>query len=205
MKEHVKYAFYTITHPFDGFYEIRHRQKGNIVLAVIFVLLFGISFSINRQYASFVVNDVQKSTINALLEVSVVLVVYFLFCVANWSITCLAGGVGRFRDITIIMGYAMLPLVLLFIPATLISQIIVQNEEAFYYFIIAGAVLWFVVMAIVGLMIIHNFSLPKTLISIVLTIVAMLVIMFLIILLISLMQQIYTFIMSIYNEIALRV
>lgn len=51
LKEKVKYAFYTITHPSNGFYEIRHRQKGSVPLAILFVFLFAVCFSANRQYA----------------------------------------------------------------------------------------------------------------------------------------------------------
>ena len=39
-KEKVKYAFYTLGHPSDGFYEIRHRGRGSVGLSILFVFLF---------------------------------------------------------------------------------------------------------------------------------------------------------------------
>lgn len=36
-KEKVKYAFYTLGHPSDGFYEIRHRGRGSVGLSILFV------------------------------------------------------------------------------------------------------------------------------------------------------------------------
>lgn len=43
----VKYLFYTLTHPMDGFYEIRHRGRGSVLIAVISVILF--SFILHQQ------------------------------------------------------------------------------------------------------------------------------------------------------------
>lgn len=33
-KKKVKYAFYTLGHPSDGFYEIRHRGRGSVGLSI---------------------------------------------------------------------------------------------------------------------------------------------------------------------------
>ena len=91
-KKKVKYAFYTLGHPSDGFYEIRHRGRGSVGLSILFVFLFAVCFSANRQYAGFVVNNVNPMEINSLAEICAVFLLFFLFCVGNWSITCLMGG-----------------------------------------------------------------------------------------------------------------
>ena len=41
-KEKWKHLFYTVTHPSDGYYWIRHKDKGSIGIAVLLVLIFGI-------------------------------------------------------------------------------------------------------------------------------------------------------------------
>lgn len=205
MKEKIKYSFYTLAHPADAFYEIRHRGQGSAPLAVLFVFLFGVSFSINRQYASFVVNDLNPMKINSLLEVTGVMVFFLLFCVANWSITCLMEGEGRFKDIVTVTGYAMLPMVLVFVPATLLSHVLAQNEEAFYFLLLAGSIAYFVLLALMGIMTVHNFTLGKTLLTIILTFVSMLIILFLTMLLVSLIAQIAATLESTYNEIMLRI
>ena len=87
-KEKWKYAFYTVSHPMDAYYEIRHRERGSVPVAIVLVILFAFSFSINRISASFIVNDLNPLTVNALTELIAVLLMYLLFCVGNWSITC---------------------------------------------------------------------------------------------------------------------
>lgn len=144
-KEKVKYAFYTLGHPSDGFYEIRHRGRGSVGLSILFVFLFAVCFSANRQYAGFVVNHVNPMEINSLAEICAVFLLFLLFCVGNWSITCLMDGEGRFKDIVTVCGYAMLPMILTFIPAILFSQVVAEDEEAFYYLLLAVGIAWFFV------------------------------------------------------------
>lgn len=203
-KEKLKFAFYTLAHPSDGFYEIRHRNRGSVLLAIFFVFLFGVSFSANRQYAGFVVNDLNPMSVNSPVEVNGVMILFLLFCVGNWSITCLMEGEGRFKDIIIAVGYSVLPMVLVFIPATIFSHFIAQNEEAFYFIILIVSVLYFLLLALIGIMTVHNFTLGKTLITLVLTFIAMFIIIFLCLLFSSLIGQIIAFFKSIYDELILR-
>lgn len=205
LREKFKYAFYVILHPFDGFYEIRHRNKGSVLLAILMVLWFGFSFSMNRRYASFVVNYVNPRVIDCRWEMIGVLAAVILFATANWSITCLLEGEGRFKDIITVMGYSILPMGLLFLPATLVSQFIAGDEETFYYVILGVAIIWFLLLMLIGIMTVHNFSFGKTIMTLLLTFVSMLFIIFILLLLSSLIQQVYGFFQSIYTELILRV
>ena len=205
MREKVKHLFYSLAHPVRGFYEVRHEHKGSIGIALALVLLYGISFSVNRQYASFIVNDINPLSINSIMEVLAVIALFLLFSVGNWSITCLLDGEGRLVDILTVTGYSLLPMVMMYIPCTFFSYLIAENEEAFYYVLIAGSILYFIVLEVIGLMTIHNFTFGKTILIILLTIVAIFVILFLILLLVSIVQQIILFFGGIYDEFMLRV
>ena len=204
-KEKLKYAFYTIAHPMDGFYEIRHRGRGSVPLAILFVFLFGICFSANRQYAGFVVNFVNPMAINSFAEVLSVFVLFMLFCVGNWSITCLMNGEGRLKDIVTVTGYAMLPMIFTFVIGIILSRFVVADEEAFYYLLLGLGIAWFALLVITGIMTVHNYTVGKTLLTMIFTFAAMLIIIFLATLLFSLIGQVISFFMSIYNELMLRV
>ena len=103
-KEKWQQLFYTVSHPSDGFYWIRHGEKGSVAIAILMVVLFGLCFTLNRLLAGFVVNDINERTVNALWEMTGVLMLYLLLCVGNWSITCLMDGEGRLKDIAIAIG-----------------------------------------------------------------------------------------------------
>ena len=100
-KEKWKYVFYTMSHPMDGFYWIRHAEKGSVPIAIFLVILFSIGFSVNRLLSSFVVNDMDPRTVDSLNELMGILIFYLLICVSNWSITCLMNGEGRMKDISL--------------------------------------------------------------------------------------------------------
>ena len=155
-KDKWNFMFYTMSHPADGFYEIRHRDRGSVPLAVVMVILFSICYSMNRMLASFVVNDVEPRTVDSLKELTAVLLLYLLFCVGNWSITCLMEGEGRLKDIAIAVGYALVPMIVTLVPATILSQGIADNEEAFYTMLVVVGIAYSVIIELNGNMKIHN-------------------------------------------------
>ncbi len=199
-----KYVFYTVSHPNDGYYWIRHGEKGSVPIAILLVIIFSFSFSMNRLCASFVVNDLDPRAVNSITELGSVLLLYLLLCVANWSITCLLNGEGRLKDIAIAIGYAMVPFIFSFTAATLISQFIADGEEAFYIIILGVGIMYGTIMMLVGIMQVHNYSLAKTLGTLVLTLIAVFIIIFICLLLVDLVNQIIGFIYSIYIELVFR-
>ncbi len=203
-KEKWKYLFYTVSHPSDGYYWIRHQEKGSIAISVLLVIVFGLCFTMNRVMAGFVVNDVPPRSVNLLPELAGVLLLYVLLCVGNWAITCLMDGEGRFKDILIAVGYAMLPMIAAYLLGTFVSQFVAENEEAFYHIIMALGVAYTAIMALVGIMQVHNYTLGKTLITLLLTILAVLIIIFLVLLVGSLIGQVFAFVQSVYTELIFR-
>lgn len=202
--EKVRYPFHVLSHPMDGYYEIRHRDMGSVPMAFFLVFCVSLCFSMNRIHASFVVNDVDARTVNSLTELVAIMMLFFLFCVGNWSITCLMGGEGRLKDIIIAVGYATLPLIIAYIPAILISQVLAANEEAFYTIIIGIGVAYALLMGFMGIMTVHNFTLGKTIITVFLTFIAMLIIIFVVVMITDLVNQVYNFFNSIYLELLYR-
>lgn len=199
-----RYLFYTCSHPSDGYYWIRHQDKGSVPIALLMILLFSLSFSLNRMYASFVVNTVDPQTVNSLTEFIGVLALFMILCVGNWSITCLMDGEGRFKDIVIAVGYAMLPLIMAFTVATVVSQAVAENEEAFYTLILVAGIAYAGVMMLIGIMQVHNYTLGKTLGTLLLTLLAVFIIIFLIMLIFNFISQVITFFESIYTELIFR-
>ncbi len=203
-KEKWSYLLYTLTHPVDGYYWIRHEERGSVPIAFIMVFLFSASFSANRLLASFVVNDLDPRSVDSLYELIGVMAFYILLAVSNWSITCLMGGEGRMKDILIAVGYGTMPITIGLVISTIISQFVADEEQAFYSIILGVCVAWGVIMIIIGIMQVHNFTIGKTLGTLILTFAAMLIIVFLMLLLTNLIGKVYNFFHSIYTEIIFR-
>ncbi len=195
---------YTISHPADGYYEIRHREKGSVVIALILVVLFSVMWSINRISAGFIVNDIDPREVNSISELITVLLFFFLICVSNWSVTCLMDGKGRIKDIIIAVGYSLPPAIVCILIGTIFSRFVSEDEAAFYTMICGIGIAYTLFMMLVGIMTVHNFTLGKTIITIFLTIVAMLLIIFVLLLIVDLVNQVYSFLWSIYQELMFR-
>ncbi len=203
-REKWAYLRYTVSHPMEGFYWIRHQDRGSLPIAILMVVLFSLCFSLNRISANFIVNDVAPRTVDSLEELSGVLLLYLLICVANWSITCLMNGEGRMKDIAIAVGYSCAPLIPAFLLATAMSHVITVEEGAFYSIVIGAGVCYGLIMALIGIMQVHNYTLGKTLQTLLLTFIAILVIIFLCLLLADLIGQVINFFRSLYIEIIFR-
>lgn len=203
-KEYWKYLLYTMNHPMDGFYWIRHRDRGSVPIAIVMVILFSLCFSLNRIGANFVVNDIEPTTVDSVEELTGVLLLYALLCIANWSITCLMNGEGRMKDIAIAIGYGCAPLIPALLIATGMSHFITEEESAFYSMIIGLGIAYSVLLMLIGIMQVHNYTVGKTLITLFLTFVATLIIIFICLLLSDLIGQVINFIRSLYTEIIFR-
>lgn len=203
-KEKWQYMLYTISHPMDGYYWIRHRDRGSVPLAILMVIVFSCCFTANRLLASFVVNDLDPRSVDSLFELIGVLAFYLLLCVSNWSITCLMNGEGRMKDIAIAVGYGTVPISFVLVLATIVSQFIADDEQAFYSLILVIGIAYGVIMILIGIMQVHNYTLGKTLLTLFLTVLAMLIIIFLLLLLSNLLGMVVNFFKSVYTELIFR-
>jgi hypothetical protein len=199
-----KFMWYTVSHPVDGYYWIRHGERGSVIFAVVAIMLFSFSFSANRLLASFVVNDLDPRDIDSFDELISVLFFFLVLSIANWSITCLMEGEGRLKDIVIALGYGTIPITVMTVAATIVSQAVADNERAFYYIMVAAGIAYGVIMMMIGIMQVHNYTLGKTMLTLFLTFVALLVIIFLILLFYNMLNMVYLFFYSIYTELYFR-
>ncbi|MBQ3486590.1 MAG: YIP1 family protein [Clostridia bacterium] len=200
----LKYAFYTMFHPFDGFWDLTHEKRGSmaaahtIVIAVLIVRLLGL------EHTSFLFNNVYWPEVNILQQCLSVLLPLVIFVVGNWGLTTLFDGKGRLKDVYMGTCYALFPYVLLQIPMIILSNWITVDEASFYTILNTLSLIWAGGLIVCGMMMIHDYSLAKTLLFIVMTIFAMAVIIFLILLFFTLVGDGVGYFTSIYKEITFR-
>lgn len=200
-----RYSFYLLTHPFDGFYDIKHEKKGRVWVSTLFVFLLIVTFILKRQFTGFVINTSRPSELNIFAEAAGVLLPFGLWCISNWCLTTLTEGEGNFRDIYIYSGYALLPMILINLPMIVYSNFVIQEEAGFYNFFISLAMIWSLLLFVVGTLVTHQFTLSKTIFSLVVIIIGMGVLAFIGLLFFNLLQQMYDFILNLYYEYNFRI
>ncbi|MWV43719.1 DUF1282 domain-containing protein [Paenibacillus sp. HJL G12] len=200
----VRNPLYTILHPFNGFWEMKYERKGRLSVAFIIVALLVIAMIVKRQFNGFVINFNDPEQLNSLDELKFIVLPFLLWCIANWSLTTLMDGEGKFTEIIIATAYSLLPLVLIYFPQVLYSNVITADESSFYYLLNTVALIWFVWLLFTGTMTVHQYSAGKTIVTMLLTLVVMGIIIFLGVLFFSMLQQMINFVSSIYKEISFR-
>lgn len=199
---HIVYSTHVIFRPFDGFWDIKHEKRGSVGAAAIFMGLAAVCVALQYRFMGFAFTG--GKTTNPLIVAVVIIGAIVVFCLSNWCLTSLTNGKGNMKDIFTVVGYSCIPLILMSIPVTVLSNILTANEAGFVTLFIYVAYIWTALLLFTGIMTAHEYSLGQNILSIIFTLVGMLIIIFLAFLLINLGGRIASFVSSLANEIGLR-
>lgn len=203
-QDFIKFPLHLIVHPFDGFWDLKYEGKGRMKVALSVLLLVIITMIVQKQFSGFLVNFNDPRYLNSIDELKYIVLPFFLFCISNWSITTLMEGEGKFKEIVMSTAYALIPLVLIYLPTTIASNFMAKEETVFFYLLNVIAMIWFLYLLFIGTMTVHQYSASKTILTMLLTVVVMGIIVFLGTLVFSLVQQIFEFVNNVYKEIIFR-
>jgi len=204
LKEYYGLPLYIMVHPFDGFYRMKFDKEGRMAVAFINFFLLWFSISFMNQYTSITASQPHPLSFNSLADGASIFGILVLWCASNWSVTSLMDGEGKFKEIFMANCYAMMPLILVLAPAAAISNMFTETESAFFFMMVTAAIIWFILLAFIGMVVVHDYTAGKAIATLFLTFVALLIIVFLGTLIIAIIQQMYSFGMSIYTELAFR-
>lgn len=199
-----KYPFYILLHPFDGYNELKCNKKWSVKVSVAILVLWFAVRIFKRQYMAFPFNPNHPDDLNIFLVLSTTIGIFILWVISNWAICTLMDGEGTPKEIWVSSAYALLPYIIITAFATIISRFMTLEIAIFLHYLQNLGVLWSVLLMFSAMHTIHQYKINVTLITMGLTIVGMLIVTFLGSLIFSLFQQVFIFIYTIYNEIALR-
>ncbi|MBO2516738.1 MAG: YIP1 family protein [Clostridiales bacterium] len=200
----LKYSLHVITHPFDGFWDLVHENRGSLAAANTILVLFLMTRILKLLYTDFQFINSPIQYIDVFEQVASLLLPFLILCIANWAGTTLFDGKGRFKDIYMAMCYALVPYILLQLPLILVSNIITFDEASFYNVLMGISVIWCVFLAFVGLMEVHDYGPLKTIIFLFATVFGACVIIFLLLIFFSLLSDAAGYIVSFVREIVFR-
>jgi hypothetical protein len=201
----VKYALYVTTHPFNGFWNIKMKIDGSKTGAAIILALYVITSLFNVKFSGYLFNPQYGMKVNILVEISKIAVPFILWSVSNWCFTTLMQGEGTFENIATATGYSLTPLLAYNIIMIFLSNFLTIQEGMFISVIGGMSFFIFGFLMLVNVVVIHQYTLIKAIITIFLTLLGMAVMVFLIILCFNLLQEIIDTAKSIINEIVLRI
>jgi hypothetical protein len=201
----LKYSLYVSTHPLDGFWDLTHEKRGSIAAANVIVFAAVLVEILRLTLTSFQFVKINMENFNAIIVLMRILLPIFLWTVANWSLTTLMDGKGRMGDIYMAISYALMPSVIINTIMIILSQVITFEEGAVYWLLSGLSLLWTGLLILAGMMMVHDYSIGKTVLSSLLTVVGMGVMVFIFVIFFSLVSDAIAYFVSLYKEILFRV
>lgn len=203
-RDSLRYALHVITHPFDGFWDLIHEKRGTLAAAHTFLFLFLAVRILKLILTSFQFINAPIQYLNILEQAASLALPFLVLCIANWAMTTLFEGKGRFRDIYMAMCYALVPYILIQLPMVIISNGLTFEEGSIFSVMLTVSVIWCAFLVFIGLMQVHDYGPGKTMIFIIVTIVGAMVIIFLVLTFFSLLSDAIAYFVSLYREIVYR-
>lgn len=201
---HMLYGFYIIFHPFDGFWDMKHEKRGSLAAATTYLVLTCAAFIYRAVGEGYIVNpwglysDFTAEAVGVIVPVA-------LWCIANWCLTTLFDGEGSLKDIYMVTCYSLIPLLVLITVNTLLTNIVTREEMSLVSMITTLGFIWMGALLFFGIMVVHDYSLGKNVVTSLGTIVGMAFIMFVLVLFSALLIKMVSFINGIYLEVSYRV
>ena len=133
-----------------------------------------------------------------------VLVLVGLWCLANWCLTTLFDGEGSLKDIFVATTYALVPIPIIMIPATIATHFCSLAEAEFITLALGIAYVWTGMLIIFGSMTTHGYSMGRNIAISFFTIIGMVFITFMAVLFWNLITRMIAFVTDIVTEISYR-
>lgn len=200
----LRYALYVIVHPFDGFWDLTHEKRGSLAAANFIIILSLLTCVFRIEFTTFQFIKVNYERVNFFMEMMGILLPFIIFVVTNWALTTLFDGKGTLKDVWIASAYAMTPYPLIVIPNTILSNFLTEEEDTFNYFFHDFSIVWAALLFISAIMMVHAYSIGKTILCIIFTILGMAVVIFLLLLFFSLISDAGAYFYSLYKEVIFR-
>lgn len=196
---------YIILHPIEGFQEMRYKKMGSVGVSAVFVfLLFLALFAKERLFGFAFRVDVNPEHLNLPLLFALSVGSCLGFTLINWCICTLFDGNGRLKDVWVVVGYSIAPYVLCVFIAMVFSYFLTFEEAVFIEAVQGIGALYSAFLLVKGIEAYHEYSFRGAVLSVICTLVGILLTLLLGVLLFSVAQQFVAFILTVYQEIQLR-
>ncbi len=200
----MKFAFYCLTHPMDGFWDLTHEKRGSYAAANTILIASVVVRILSLKYTGFVVQVVNWEHINIFLYIASIIFPLGLFVVGNWALTTLFDGKGRLGQVYMATCYGFLPYPLIMIPITLLSNVVTIEESEFYWALSTVSLVWAGILIICAMGQIHEYTGAKNILFMFASLIAMLIIVFILMLFFSMISQGVGYFISLGKELLFR-
>lgn len=200
----LKFAFYCMTHPVDGFWDLTHEHRGTYAAANTILIATLVVRLAKLRFTSFLFLQVYWEELNIFLYLASVLFPLALWVVGNWALTTLFDGKGKLGQVYMATCYGLLPYPVVQFPLMLLSNVVTIEEGQFYSVLSALSLVYAAILIVSAMGQIHEFSAGKNLLFTVASLFAMLVQVFILTIFFSMISQGVLYFISLVREFLFR-
>lgn len=195
----LKYSFYIMTHPFDGFWDMTHEKRGNMISASIIYGAWVLVWILDKGITGFLFKELNSEF--RLLEVlSIAFLPMILWCICNWAVSTLMDGDGKPSAIVMSTAYALTPYIIFKFITVLLSNVLTLDQSMVITVLMMFGTVWCAILLLVSVIQVHNYTLGRSVGVIFLIIAAMAIVVFLAIMMLNLVDQMRFFLLNLYQE-----
>lgn len=196
----VKNFLTVVPHPAESFNQIKEKKVGSVLIGIIVLVLFYITSVMRVTNGGFAYTIFDPTEFNSLFILLQTVGLVLLFVLSFWCVSALFSGLGRIKDIFIVVSYSIVPLVIGNMLEIVLSNILVPSELSFLNIVITALTIYTIFLLAMGLIIINDFEFGKFIGVTVLAIIGMVIILFLMIVVFMLLQLLKEFAVTVFNE-----
>lgn len=201
----LRYSLYFMRHPMDGCYGVKKEGKNfwwcaNILLGT-FILI-----SILEKYCSgFLVKTVREGRYDLITDIGKVLVIFIGLTACNYLVVTIHEGEGFFKDLYCAYAYCLTPYIVIKPFVILLSNVLTYNEVFLISFANIIVWTWVVILILLTLKEINNFTVGETAKALAITAFTVLILTLLVCIIYVLFSQVIDFVITVVREVVYRI
>ncbi len=200
MNKKVKIMLFGVIHPFDNYRMLKEERLSSWGLSVIALALFYVTSFIRTMGSNFRYTNFDPENYNSLFQFLQTVGMIVLWVIANWGISTLMQGNGRFKEVFTVSSYATVPISISNILLLLLSNSMIAAADTLLSTINIIFTIFAGVILLIGLMVIHDYSFPKFIITAIIAVFFMILVVFVIFMIAMLLSQCWQFIVTLFME-----
>ena len=199
------FMFRFIKQPSDSFYYIKKKLRGSLTFAIV-IYVWVVIVRVLTLYATGFIFSRYPSTSDIRIgnEIVYTLLLLALWNAANYLVSTISDGEGRFRDVVVGSAYSLFPYALFALPIALISNVLTLNEVFIFSFSMNIVWFWTGLMLFIMVKEIHNYGFFETVKNVLVTLFTMALFVLCGYILYVLFNQLFDFISAILQEVRIR-
>ena len=201
--EQVSILLSTPFHPGKAFYKIQEKKLGSYAICGVIVIVYYIVSVLNYIMGGFAFTNYDPESFNSLIFFIRSTGIILLWVIVNWAVSAIFGGRGKIKEIAVVTCYSLLPMILGEVISIILTNILVPDEAAFISIIYTGLKLYSLILIMVGTVVIHDYDLKHFIGTTLLTVIGIAIVIFIMIMVILLVQQLWSFIATVFSELTL--